>query len=220
MASAAIEQARFNMVEQQIRPWEVFNPQVLDLLAELPREEFVPPAYRGLAYADLEIPLPNGQRMLSPCLVAKLLQALALAPGERVLEVGSGSGFVTACLARLGGRVTSLELDPVLSALTASHLERVGVSGVEQLTGDLFHTELAPRSFDAIALTGAVRELPEELIRLLDDHGRIFAVLGEEPIMQAFQIQRNSDGTLRHQVLFDTLIPSLKQPQQQRKFIF
>lgn len=214
------QRARFNMVEQQIRPWEVFDPRVLELLTEIPRETFVPDAYRGLAYADIEIPLPNGQCMLYPRLEAKILESLALTPETRVLEIGTGSGFLSACLASLAGRVTSLEIDQELSSMASTNLEKAGIRNVELLTGDLFTTELPARGFDAIAITGSLPELPEFVSHLLDDGGRIFVVLGEEPIMQAMRIDRNSDGSLSQKVLFDTVIQPLITPTQKESFDF
>ena len=135
-AATDIERARFNMVEQQIRPWEVLDPQVLDLLFALKREDFVPPQYRSLAFVDMEIPLGEGERMLSPKLEARMVQALALKPADRILEVGTGSGYMTALLAKLGAHVTSVEIVPAFSAAAAAKLAAHGIHNVTLATGD------------------------------------------------------------------------------------
>ncbi len=220
MTAIDMERARFNMVEQQVRPWNVLDPKVLEIISEVPREEFVPAPYRGLAFADIEIPLAGGERMLTPPMAGQLLQALRLGKSDRVLEVGSGSGYVTACLARLCDRVTTIESSHELAQLAADNLERQKIRGVERLYGDFFETNLPHRGFDAIAFTGSMSELPEIAVKLLDDNGRIFAVLGEEPIMRATLITRESDGSLRQRTLFETVIPALHQPGGGARFAF
>jgi protein-L-isoaspartate(D-aspartate) O-methyltransferase len=150
------EQARFNMIEQQVRPWAVLDQRVLSVMRALPREAFVPDAYRGLAYADIEIPLPGGSTMLAPKVVGRLLQALEIRDRDRVLEIGSGTGYVTACLAQLGQRVVSLEIDPDLAEGARERLAALGVGQVEVITADALAGDAPGAPFDAIAVTGSM----------------------------------------------------------------
>ncbi|MFT4248455.1 MAG: protein-L-isoaspartate O-methyltransferase [Pseudomonas sp.] len=196
-------QARETMVEQQIRPWDVLDLRVLDVLARLPREAFVPDAYKALAYADLEIPLAGGQKMMKPVIEGRMLQALDLQPGEDVLEIGSGSGFATACLAALAREVVSLEIDPALAASARANLDTAGLgSNVRIESADVFawRTE---RKFDAICLTGAVDRLPSQLLSWLRPNGRLFAVRGRDPVMEAVLV-RGEVNAPRVESLFET----------------
>ena len=224
MAAVDLERARFNMIEQQIRPWDVSDARVLAILSDIPREKFVPEPYPALAFADTEIPLGLGEQMMEPKLEAKLLQALDLNPQDRVLEIGTGSGFLTACLAKLAGRVTTLEIHQQFTEQAAANLERQQISNVEFISGDFFSSEtsekLPSRGYTAIAFTGSLSELPEDISRLLDDGGRIFAILGDKPIMRATLITKSNDGTLKHKVLFDTLIQPLHQEKHADTFEF
>lgn len=196
-------QARETMVEQQIRPWDVLDLRVLEVLARLPREAFVPDAYKALAYADLEIPLAGGQKMMKPVIEGRMLQALDLQPGEDVLEIGSGSGFATACLAALAREVVSLEIDPALAAGARAHLDATGLgSNVRIETADVFAWQ-TERKFDAICLTGAVDTLPLQLLSWLRPNGRLFAVHGREPAMEAV-IVRGEVNAPRVESLFET----------------
>lgn len=211
MVETNFEQARFNMVEQQVRPWEVLDQRVLSLLAEAPREAYVPESYRNLAYADIEIPLGHGEYMMKPVLEGRMLQAINIQPGDKILEVGTGSGFITACLATLGETVTSLELHADLSekaqaALNAQDIDNVNLKVADALVD---HGENGP--FDAIVFTGSVPEAKavEGFKPLLNVGGRMFVVTGEAPIMEANLITRVSENEWRQEALFETELPSL-----------
>ena len=203
-----IEQARFNMVEQQIRTWEVLDQNVLDLLFAIHREEFVPPAHRLLAFADLELPLAPGARMWSPKMEARVLQDLQLAAGESVLEIGTGSGYFAALLAGMGARVTTVEIDALLASEAAIKLQRAGWSGVEMQVGDGSHG-WGGATYDAIVLGGSTPVLPDGFVRQLNPGGRVFAVMGEPPVMAAKLIRWVAPGVLTERTLFETVIPPL-----------
>ena len=214
-----IEQARFNMVEQQVRTWDVLDQEVLDLLFAVRREEFVPAAYRLLAFADLEIPLPGGERMWTPKMEARVLQELKLKAGETVLEVGTGSGYLTALLASSRTRVTSVEIDPALSAAAAPKLARAGIPPVELAVGDGARGFGADR-YDAIVLTGSTPLLPDTVVRQLNPGGRLFAVVGDAPAMTARLVQSVAPGSLATQDLFETVIAPLKNAATPSRFRF
>ena len=205
-----IEQARFNMIEQQIRPWEVLDQAVLSLLAIVKREDFVPPACRALAFFDTEVPLPDGQSMLAPKVEARLLQALHLARHERVLEVGAGSGYMAALLAHRAQQVISLEIRPALAALAAANLRHAGIANasVREADGALGLAAEAP--FDAIVLSGSVAEVPQSLLDQLKPGGRLLAIVGDEPVMRAMLITRVAAAQFKREALFDTVAPRLQ----------
>ncbi len=214
-----IEQARFNMIEQQVRTWDVLDQDVLDLLFAVRREEFVPAAYRALAFADLEIPLPGGQKMWTPKMEARAVQELKLRAGESVLEIGTGSGYLTALLASMGTQVTSVEIDPRLSSEAAPKLARAGVPPVELAVGDGargFGTGL----YDAIVLTGSTPVLPDSFVRQLKPGGRIFAVVGDAPAMSARIVRWTAPGSVTAQDLFETVIDPLKNAATPSRFRF
>ena len=219
-----IEQARFNMIEQQIRPWDVLDSGVLALLAVVRREDFVPAAYRALAFVDTEVPLPTSagqtQCMLAPKVEARLLQELAVHKHERVLEVGAGSGFMAALLAHKAQHVTTLEIDPELARFARTNLQRAGVMNatvVEADGADGWRTE-AP--FDVIVLSGSVAEVPDTLLAQLKAGGRLVAVVGQEPVMRALLITRSADQALSRQVLFDTVAQRLRGFEEPTRFQF
>jgi protein-L-isoaspartate(D-aspartate) O-methyltransferase len=214
-----IEQARFNMIEQQVRTWEVLDQDVLDLLFAVRREEFVPPAYRSLAFADLEIPLPGGERMWTPKMEARVLQELRLKPGESVLEIGTGSGYFTALLSSLGARVSSVEIDARLSAEAAAKLARAGVPQAELAVGDGARG-FGTGEYDAIVLTGSTPVLPDAFVRQLRPGGRIFAVVGDPPVMAARLVRWSAPGALTTQDLFETVIGPLKNAATPSRFQF
>ena len=214
-----IEQARFNMVEQQIRTWEVLDQEVLDLLFAVRREEFVPAAYRTLAFADLEIPLPGGQRMWTPKMEARVLQELRLMPGETVLEIGTGSGYLSALMASRDALVTSVEIDPALSVEAKQKLARAGLRQVELAVGDGARGWGA-KAYDAIVLTGSTPILPDTFVRQLRPGGRIFAVVGEAPAMAARMVRWVAPGSLTEQDLFETVIEPLRNAAAPSRFRF
>jgi len=214
-----IEQARFNMIEQQVRTWDVLDQAVLDLLFAVRREEFVPAAYRALAFADLEIPLPGGERMWTPKMEARVVQELKLGPGESVLEIGTGSGYLTALMASLGARVTSVEIDPALSAAAAPKLARAGVPPVELRVGDGARGYGAAQ-YDAIVLTGSTPVLPDAFARQLAPGGRLFAVVGDAPAMTARMVRWAAPGAVTAQDLFETVVAPLKNAATPSRFRF
>lgn len=214
-----IEQARFNMVEQQVRTWDVLDPKVLDLLFAVRREEFVPAAYRLLAFADLEIPLGDGERMWTPKMEARVLQELALERGERVLEIGTGSGYFTALMASLGADVTSVEIVSRLSAEARPKLARAGLSAVRLEVGDGARGWGSER-YDAIVLTGSTPVLPETVVAQLAPGGRAFAVVGDAPAMTARLVARTAPDGVVARDLFETVIDPLKNAAAPPRFRF
>jgi len=218
-----IELARFNMIEQQIRPWEVLDDAVLSLLGEVRREEFVPPEHRALAFADLQVPLPEGECMLEPKVEARLLQELQLQRHEKVLEIGTGSGFMAALLAHRAMQVVTLECKPVLARAAAAALRRNGVAnarvlevgaaeGVRGLPGE------AP--FDAIVLSGSVAAVPRALLEQLKVGGRLVAIVGALPIMRARMYTRAGDAAWSDLEIFDTVAPRLHGFAEPSRFHF
>ena len=228
------EQARFNMIEQQIRPWEVLDSQVLALLAIIKREDFVPTAYRALAFSDMEIPLSSnvqqmpGQCMLSPKVEARILQDLAVQKHEKVLEIGSGSGYMAALLGHRAQQVISLEIDVDLAQMARSNLQRAGIYNAEVRTGDgaANFTQSVSRSdplkgpFDVIVLSGSVCEVPASLLALLKIGGRLSAITGDEPVMRATLITRVAEAAWRTTQAWDTLAPRLLHFPEPSKFTF
>lgn len=204
-----IEQARFNMIEQQIRPWEVLDPQVLDLLFVVKREDFAPPAYRNLAFADLEIPLGNGQVMLAPKIEAKMLQELVIKKTDKILEIGTGSGYMAALLAARAEHVVTVELRPELAAAAEENLTRAGVANVTVEVGDGANGWSQRGPYDAIVVSGSLPVLPDALLKQLRVGGRLAAVVGEAPVMEAQLITCTADGIYNTVNLFETVIPPL-----------
>jgi protein-L-isoaspartate(D-aspartate) O-methyltransferase len=204
-----IEQARFNMIEQQIRPWEVLDQGVLSLLAQVHREDFVPPAYRALAFIDTEVPLPEGQSMLPPRVEARLLQALQLAPHESALEVGTGSGYMAALMAHQAQRVTTLEIRAALTTMARANLQRAGIANVEVVQADASAGVPGTESFDAIVLSGSVAQVPSALLERLKTGGKLVAIEGQEPVMRAVIVTRVAAQQFKRVELFDTIAPRL-----------
>lgn len=215
-----IEQARFNMIEQQIRPWDVLDSSVLSLLAVVRREEFVPPAYRALAFNDMELPLAEGQFMLSPKVEARLLQELAVHKHERVLEVGTGSGFMAALLGHKAREVISLEIRPALALQARINLQRAAVVNVDVRQADGSRGLAAEGPFDVIALSGSVAEIPHGLLDQLKVGGRLAAIVGQEPVMRAVLVTRTEGGGFHSTELFDTVAPRLDGFGEPSKFSF
>jgi protein-L-isoaspartate(D-aspartate) O-methyltransferase len=192
-----IEQARFNMIEQQIRPWDVLDQGVLGLLAVVRREDFVPPAHRALAFMDIEVPLPEGENMLAPRVEARLLQALQVQRHERVLEIGAGSGFMAALLGHRAQSVVTLEIKETLARLATENLRRAGMGNVTVVKADGAHGYAAEAPFDAIVLSGSVAKVPSELLAQLKPGGRLVAIEGDDPVMTAVRYTQEAGGTVR-----------------------
>ncbi len=202
------EQARFNMIEQQVRPWDVLAADVLDLLGAVKREDFVPAAYRNLAFTDMEIPLPCGESMLAPRVEARLLQELALRKHESVLEIGTGSGFVAALLGHSAAQVTTVEIHPELAEAAQARLRHAGVLNATVRCLDASR-ELPPGEFDAILLSGSVAQIPDALVARLKVGGRLCAIVGDAPMMRAQRLTRVSASDSKVVDLFDTVAPRL-----------
>lgn len=215
-----IEQARFNMIEQQIRPWEVLDPQVLDLLFVVKREDFVPAAYRALAFADMEIPLGHGQVMLAPKIEARLLQELTVKKTDKVLEIGTGSGYMAALLAARAEHVVTLELVPELAETARQNLERAGIANVTVEAGNGAHGRPQQAPFDVIVLSGSVPALPADLLKQLRVGGRLAAVVGEAPVMEAQLVTCTAEGVFNTVNLFETVVPVLNQVEPKSRFEF
>jgi len=198
-----IEQARFNMIEQQIRPWDVLDKGVLGLLAVVRREDFVPPAYKALAFVDTEVPLVEGENMLPPRVEARMLQELQVQRHERVLEIGAGSGFMAALLGHRAQSVISLEVKPALARMATENLRRSGSANVTVVQADGVHGHAAEGPFDAIMLSGSVSKVPEELLKQLKPGGRLVAIEGSEPVMEAVRYTAAADGSFARLGLFD-----------------
>lgn len=201
--------ARETMVEQQVRPWDVFDLRILDTLARLPRERFVAEAHRALAYADLALPIGHGEMMMKPVLEGRTLQALSIEPGEDVLEIGTGSGYLSACLGSLARDVLSLELHAGLADSARDRLQAIGVRNVRIETADVFAWD-GERRFDAICVGGAVASVPERFLRWLRPGGRMFVVHGHAPAMQAALVRHADNGAgCLVESLFETELPYL-----------
>lgn len=215
-----VEQARFNMIEQQIRPCEVFESRVLDLLKHVPREHFVPNGMKEMAFADLEIPLGYGVSMWQPKLEARILQELHLTRSDHVLEVGTGSGYLTALLSALAGRVTSVEIVPQLSAAAGQSLSAIRRDNIVLEIGDASHGWGSGASYDVIVLTGSTPVLPAEFQNSLNVGGRLFAIVGDAPVMQARLITRVAPDTFETINIMETCVAPLQHAQQPKRFVF
>ena len=219
-----VEQARFNMIEQQIRPWEVLDPGVLSLLSIVKREDFVPPAYQALAFVDTEVPLreggARGQSMFSPKVEARLLQDLAVARHEQVLEIGAGSGHMAALLAHKAQQVTSFEIVPELARTAEANLRRAAVMNARVIEGDGSRGLPEQAPFDVILLSGSVARVPQHLLEQLKVGGRLAAIVGFEPIMRATLVRRVGEDEYASVDLFDTVAPRLLGFDEPTRFSF
>ncbi len=206
-----LQQARENMIEQQVRPWDVLDQRVLDVLAEVPREQFVADEHRGLAYSDYQLPVGFGQTLLKPTVDGRLLQSLALRPTDSVLEIGTGSGYLTACLARLCQHCDSLEIHPELCAKARAQIQTLGVTNVTLLEQDAAEAWDARDAYDAIAFGGAVEAIPEFYKTKMAIGGRLFAIVGDraQPTMQAILLTRMSATEWTRSSLFETQVDPL-----------
>jgi len=211
--------ARQQMVDQQIRTWEVLDPRVLDVFSQVPREAFVPPHYRELAFADSGIPIGLGQTMLAPKIQGRILQALGIAPTESVLEVGSGSGYLAACLSLLGSSTRSIDIHPQFTASSQANLRAVPAARVTFETRDAF--AMAPLGeFDAIAVTGSLPVYDARFERSLRVGGRLFAIVGEAPVMDAILVRRVDTSEWTRESLFETVVEPLINAAAAQRFVF
>ena len=215
-----VEQARFNMIEQQIRTWEVLDPRVLELLFEVKRELFVPPENARLAFADLEVPLGHGESMMQPKVEARIVQELDIQSHETVYEVGTGSGYLSALMARRARHVTSAEIHGELRARAAGSLKAAGISNVTLLEGDSALRPLAESAFDVIVLPGSTPILPQAFLDRLSVGGRLFAVVGDPPVMKALVVRHPAASSFQHLELFETLVKPLVNAAQPPRFRF
>lgn len=213
-----VELAREKMVGQQVRAWDVLDGAVLDVLASVPRERFVPERYRRLAFADTNIPLGHGEVMMTPPVEGRMLQALALRPQDQVLEVGTGSGFITACLGRLAASVRSIEIHPALAEQARARLAAQGVGNASVETGDACRLDPALPRFDAICVTGSMPALDPSFQSHLKVGGRLFAVVGVAPVMQALLVTRVDEAASATETLFETMLPPLRNAQRPLPF--
>lgn len=218
------EQARFNMIEQQIRPWNVLDGEILDLLSQVRREAFVPVAHQSLAFADLELPLrgngENGQCMLAPKVEARMLQDLAVQKHEKVLEIGTGSGYMAALLAQRAQRVITLEIDAELANLARGNLSKAGITNVDVRQADGAKGIPADGPFDVIVLSGSMAEVPHKLLEQLKTGGRLMAIVGDAPVMRATLITRTSAVEYLSTQGWDTLAPRLLNFPEHPRFSF
>jgi protein-L-isoaspartate(D-aspartate) O-methyltransferase len=215
-----VEQARYYMIEQQIRPWDVSDAAVLDAMTLIKREEFVPLAQKAIAFADMAIALPGGQSMLAPRVQARLVQDAAVTPTDKVLEIGTGSGYMTALLTHLAQRVISLEINPELADMARANLQRAGVHNAEVRQADGSRGAAADAPFDVILLGGSVSEVPQALLSQLKVGGRLVGIVGEEPIMHAQIITRTSETNYTSVEKWDDNAPRLQHFPQPDTFKF
>jgi protein-L-isoaspartate(D-aspartate) O-methyltransferase len=218
--SLQVKQSRFNMIEQQIRPWEVLDSAVLDLLAKLPRENFVPKQYMGLAFADLEIPLGDGQLMLSPKMEGRILQSLEIKKTDKVLEIGTGSGYLTALLALQAKHVDSIELNAKISKQAAKNIAAQGIENVNLVVADGVNGLPTNAPYDVIVFTASTPVLNLQVERQLNIGGRLFVVVGEAPAMEATLITRISAEDFKTDILFETCLPAINNAPHVEKFEF
>jgi len=214
------EQARFNMVEQQVRPWEVLDERVLELLETTQREDFVPVRYRKMAFTDMAIPLDHEQSMMKPVVEGRLLQALELKPDETVLEIGTGSGFITACLAQMAKSVVSVDIHEQFSKEAAAKLQEKGIQNVEIETGDAMTGWQPEQAHDVVVVTGSVEDIPDQFRGWVNPGGRMFIVCGESPAMEAKLLTKLNATEWREESLFETDLPRLVNAEKAAEFEF
>lgn len=214
------EQARQNMVENQVRPWEVLDARVLEVLGRVRREDFVAAEHRQLAFADVCLPLGHGEVMMKPVLEGRVLQALELAPADRVLEIGTGSGFLTACLAGLSSEVVSVDIHADFTTAATARLAAAGVTNATLQIGDAVLDWQPQGQFDAVVLTGAVAQLPERMLGWLKPGGRLLVIRGASPAQQVALLTQEGPGRYRDEVLLETDLPYLVHAEPTRRFVF
>lgn len=222
----SLDRARFNMIEQQVRPWEVLDPAVLELLDRVRRDQFVSPAQKALAYVDMELPLGSraDQVMLAPRVQARMVQDLAIKPTDKVLEIGTGSGYTTALLASLAQRVVSLEIDEAIASAARQNLQQAGITNAQVRVADAaangFAACAAEGPWDAILVAGSVAEVPAALLSLLAKGGRLVTIVGHEPVMRATVVTRVDDAAFRTEQPWDTIAPRLRNFAEPSRFSF
>lgn len=214
------DQARVNMVENQVRPWEVLDARVLDVLGSVRREDFVAAEHRQLAFADLTLPLGHGEVMMKPVVEGRVLQALELLPTDQVLEIGTGSGFLTACLAKLSAGVTSVDIHADFVATAGEHLAHAGIANVKLEVGEAVSAWQPNGVFDAVVVTGAVAQIPQRFLSWLKPGGRLLVVRGESPVQHVLLLTHEGNGRYREESLFETDLPYLKHAEPPRRFVF
>jgi protein-L-isoaspartate(D-aspartate) O-methyltransferase len=219
MTQIDIEQARFNMIEQQVRPWDVLDQRVLDVMSATPREDFVPERYRSLAFADTNIPLGHDQVMMAPKTEGRLLQVLDVQAGDSVLEIGTGSGYLTACLSRLGNHVTSIEIFPEFREAAAAKLAAHGFRNVTLRDADAANGIGSDTRYDVIAVTGSLPLLHRQFHDNLAIGGRLFVIAGMPPVMEALLITRIDERNWSRESLFETSLPPLLHAEQPQQFV-
>jgi protein-L-isoaspartate(D-aspartate) O-methyltransferase len=210
---------REQMIEQQVRAWDVLDERVLQILRKVPRDQFTPEAQRFRAYADAEVPLPHGQHMLRPSVVGRLLQALELTGSEHVLEIGAGSGFITACLRTAAARVRAVEIFPALAEMARRNVDSLGLRDIDVVTADGLQLDTGTR-YGAIAVTGSLPVYDERFERQLEIGGRLFVAVGEPPVMEARLIRRTGEGSWSSESLFETVIDPLVNAKRLPEFRF
>ena len=215
-----IEQARVNMVENQVRPWEVLDGRVLDVIGRVRREDFVAAAHRQLAFADLCLPLGHGEVMMKPVVEGRVLQALELLPTDHVLEIGTGSGFLSACLASLSAQVTSIDIHADFTASAAQRLQAANIGNVSLVTGDAVREWQPEGLFDALVVTGAVFEIPPHWLTWLKPGARALVVRGQSPVQHATLLTHEGTGRYREETLFETDLPYLTHAEPPQRFVF
>ena len=214
------DQARQNMVENQVRPWEVLDGRVLEVLGRVRREDFVAPEHRQLAFADLCLPIGHGEVMMKPVMEGRVLQALDLKPEDHVLEIGTGSGFLTACLANLAGKVTSVDVHADFTAAAGQRLQAASIGNVQLVTGEAVNTWQPQGTFDALVVTGAVYRIPDRFLGWLNPGGRLLAIRGESPVQQVMLLTHEGNGRYREESLLETDLPYLAHAEPPRQFVF
>jgi protein-L-isoaspartate(D-aspartate) O-methyltransferase len=214
------DQARQNMVENQVRPWEVLDGRVLDVLGRVRREDFVSPDHRQLAFADLCLPIGHGEVMMKPVVEGRVLQALALKPEDQVLEIGTGSGFLTACMANLAAHVTSVDMHADFTAAAGQRLQAAGVGNAQLVTGEAVTAWQPQGTFDAVVVTGAVHRIPDRFLGWLKPGGRLLVIRGDSPVQHVMLLTHEGNGRYREESLFETDLPYLAHAEPPRRFVF
>jgi protein-L-isoaspartate(D-aspartate) O-methyltransferase len=214
------DQARQNMVENQVRPWEVLDGRVLSVLGSVRREDFVAPAHRQLAFADVCLPIGHDEVMMKPIMEGRVLQALALKPEDHVLEIGTGSGFLTACMANLAAHVTSVDIHADFTATAGQRLQAAGISNVKLATGEAINAWQPQGTFDVVVVTGAVYRIPDRFLGWLKPGGRLLAIRGESPVQQVVLLTNEGNGRYQEESLLETDLPYLANAEPPRRFVF